>query len=772
MPKRIYPTDLLAWLIRTRTEHWPRKVAFDTETSGLHPDAGARVSTVSVAWILDDDQVDEWKNKLGWEATPGGDQYMWDDGIWTLRREMCEGAMTGQLDGGDWAREHWVVSMAWPFDQGTVGTGKPEDPSDRLVAEGQRGLLEGLWTPDRPEPDTRNLNRDEWEALLAWLQQVGETGGLTAQNAKFDILMVEAGTRRWPGVGADLLELVDWDTMLGTDLWLSWQAARATGGTKPTSSLKPTARYLWGIAEGDEQQVIQTYLRKHKLPPGRWDLMPWRVIAKYADQDARLTARLRAWQEAEAARVARVSKKKTALEYGWAAGAGLDGFQRRMEVMRMLTRVERRGVPFATAAAVQASTEMEQRTEQAHQVLSDTLGGRVTLDMAKHYWFGHGDKQGDTKRPDGGLVDVRGLGLEPYARTKRGAAVVDISTLAKMQRDGVPLTDEWVKWKRLDDARNRWYDGWVNRAGIDGRLRTSFRQVGTASGRFSVEGLQLHSIPADYRVEGTLAGIPSPRDLIGMGVPEGYELWEMDLAQAELRVAAWMAGCERMLDAIRRGADLHGETTRELFGVTPDSPEWGELRQVAKRSNFSLIFGVGWLTFREMLWKEAQVDWDEPRVRELIRAWNALYPEFKQAIRLHDERALCRYREFGVGWMADGRGMGERRWFTPWDVRVPDERRGGYTESAHKAFNQRVQPALAQYGQDLWLGSEQRLRARYGDGEAGLCLMVHDSMVLLLPEGEGEQVCAELRDWGRELWDERFPGLPGDLDASRWSEHA
>ena len=42
----------------------PRGVAFDTETSGLHVDEGARVSTVSVAWLLDETDAADWREYL------------------------------------------------------------------------------------------------------------------------------------------------------------------------------------------------------------------------------------------------------------------------------------------------------------------------------------------------------------------------------------------------------------------------------------------------------------------------------------------------------------------------------------------------------------------------------------------------------------------------------------------------------------------------------------------------------------------------------------
>jgi len=764
MGAKIHPTDLQLLLAKMPPRH---PVAWDTETSGLWVDAGARVATVSVSWLLDDDEVPAWAAELGNE-----EQCLWDTGIWTLRRETTHNARANDWPHGDWVGREWVLSMAWPFDQGARGTGKAEDDTAAVVAHGQGGLLGGLtgWTPDAPKPDSENLGVVEWSALMTWLVQVGRLVGLTAHNAKFDIHLTNAGVRWDPRQGVDLMPWVTWDTQGGADIWTGW---RTSDSGRATTSLKPTAAWLWGEHEGDEKAVISKYLKQKKLPKGRWDLMPWRVIAKYADDDARKTARLRRWQEVEQARVKSCRAGKQFAEFGWTAGWSPESFERRMDTMRMLTRVERRGLPFNSDLAREMAAVLDERIAEVEGKLEAVLG-LVTLPVAKHYWFGSGDKLVGEK---GKQKDVRGLGLDVYALTEGGEPVVDIATLAKMHRDGYPLVEEWMAYKKLTDAKSRWYEGWTNRAGPDGRLRTGFRQNGTASGRFSVEEIQLQAIPADYKVKGgPLAGLDTPRDLIQAGVPEGYDLWEMDLAQAELRVAADMAGCVRMLEMIEAGEDLHGYTAKELFGIDESHPDWGMYRQVAKRGNFSLIFGVGWRTFSATLWKEAGVDWGEQETRKMIAAWNALYPEFKAAIRRHEAVVMDRYAKHGVGWIEE-KTTGERRWFTKWDVEFFNPDRGRLEKSAHKAFNQRVQPALAQYGIDRWLAEEKWLAERYDGTEhervgAGLVLMVHDSSVLLLPSGDGPEVTGTLKRMGEKLWDERFPGLPGGLDVSQWAAHA
>lgn len=703
------PSELL---FQTKLRGWfYGPVAVDTETSGLHIDSGARISTVSVGW-----QEDREANRRTREQViTGGTIDTW--------------GMEVIGDGMNWVG---VRSMAWAFDQGVAGTGKAEDNGQTT-----------LW------PDAENLDETEYAALLSWLEIVGQhegerenealaqvtppSTGLVMHHAKFDVHMFSAGVRVWD-LKRDLLPLVVWDTQNICDqLW----------GTKfGTTSLKPTSTRLWGEAEGDEQKTIKAYLAKKKLPAGRWDLMPWDVIAKYADQDARLTIRLMLRQ---------VIELKSASAKGWLDGQ--DGrmtvraaVDRRLETSKMLTRVERRGLPFAVDAAMQAGGELRRRVAVLERELPFAP---ATLPMAKHYWFGAGTLKG-----------VKSLELAPYSRTEQGEPQMDARVVAQMVENGVPDAEAWRDIQKLNTADAKWYTGWATRAGVDNRLRTSVRQNGTVSGRFSVEGLQLHAIPHDYKLAGfeALKGIPTPRDLIAQGVPAGWRLWELDLKQAELRVAASMAGCTRMLELIEQGADLHADAAHELFNLNPEDPDWAEYRQVSKRFNFSAIFGVGAVTLQADVYEQTGIRMSGNEAVTTLRKWNALYPQFGNAIRTHAYRVQNRQRSNrGYGWLTTYNG--ERRWFRP-------------GEELHKAFNQRVQPSLAQFGVDWWLLADQMLMQRLGpDSVGGLVLMVHDSIVALVPDDLfGQELVAGVADIGRRHWGEVFPDVPGDVDVKPWTE--
>lgn len=676
------PSQLLARGIRPNGP-----IAVDTETSGLFVDDGARVAVVSIAWLGE---------------LPFGDIAAQESTVVTDRPETIY---------GDYQEN--VVSFAWAFDQGVEGTGKPEDT-------GQLSLMGG----------NQNLPYDEWVALCTWLSWVGQENGIVFHHAKFDLHILAAGLRYQEGSGIDLLDKTKWDTQ--NVCHLIWPEAK-------TTSLKPTARRLWGEAETNESELVQSYLRKAKLPSGRWDLVPWDLIGPYADQDARLTIRLY-YHQLEAIK----QGAGDWLEDIWAT------IERRLDTSKMLYRIERRGLPFDGDQALKMADLLAERQEHYEGLLPFSP---PTLPMAKHYWFGSGLKNG-----------VAGLGLVPYGLTNSGQPQLNAQIVTEMVKDNVPAADVWRNLQKLYTTDSRWYSGWASMAGPDGRLRASVRQNGTVSSRFSVERVQLQAIPHDYRLSGfeALEGIKTPRQLIAAGVPSGYRLWELDLAQAELRVAALFANCKRMLELIHKGEDLHGDAATQLFDVRPSDDEWDQMRGVAKRANFSLIFGVGAEKLQGDIEAQTGIVFSLDETRKLVRDWNNLYPEYQQAIRHHMKIVEQRMEQHPdkLGWVETKNG--ERRWFQA-------------GEETHKAFNQRVQPSLAQFGIDWWLAVEKLIRKRLGDhviegvGRIGMVMVIHDSMVLLLPNTKvGDELAAIAADQARALWDKWFAGVPGGADKKVW----
>jgi DNA polymerase I-like protein with 3'-5' exonuclease and polymerase domains len=684
----IMPSDFLAWFA-DYDGNAGDSVSWDTETSGLFADDGARVSTASIAFeVIDPDAIDSW---------------------------IVAGTKYDNLTVGweDIAPEYqaFLVSTAWPFDQGTEG--KPEDTGQGM-----------LW------PEAENLPESEWVALLDLLA----ANELDAHNAKFDLEKMRVGVRRWPGVGRDLQDNVVWDTQnVNSLLW----------GLEPTS-LKPTCARIFGKQWADEAGVVKKYLQKSKLPAGRWDLIPWEVISQYADTDARITKMLKLRQIWEI-------ENNGAGSWIGDPAAVMEKVQRRLDVMKVLYRMEMRGLPYDEVTSMEAGFECRKRAEVVAEALP------FTPNEAKKFYFGEG------KTSKG----VECLDMVPYSVTDKGAPQLTAEIVGRMVEDRVPHAAKYDEWRRCTTAASMWYNGYADAMGRDGRLRTCFRQNGTRSSRFSVERVNLQAIPQDYRLSdhNALAGIPTPRQIIAKAVADlGWKIYELDLAQAELRVATMFAKCQTMYDMIVNGEDLHTFTTKALFPqVDPEDPLFkSKWRQVGKRGNFSLQFGSGAKTFRAMVSKETGIILGESESERIVKEWNGLYPEFGRAIRKHMDVVQKRQNKFGYGWVDFVNG--ERRWFQPY-------------EEAHKAFNQRVQGNLGQFGINWMLKSDEYLRSQGLDdtpiGGAGLILTIHDSQVLLLPQGpEGEAMAAQCAQFGKDLWKEMFPGIVGDVDYHDWTYEA
>ena len=118
---------------------------------------------------------------------------------------------------------------------------------------------------------------------------------------------------------------------------------------------------------------------------------------------------------------------------------------------------------------------------------------------------------------------------------------------------------------------------------VSGRLHTRFSQTGTATGRLSSSNPNLQNIPVRTELgrEIRAAFIAAP----------GSKLLSADYSQIELRILAHLSEDPVLVDAFRRGEDIHSRTAQEVFGVAPFA-QTPDHRRVAKVINFGVIYGL------------------------------------------------------------------------------------------------------------------------------------------------------------------------------------
>ena len=116
-----------------------------------------------------------------------------------------------------------------------------------------------------------------------------------------------------------------------------------------------------------------------------------------------------------------------------------------------------------------------------------------------------------------------------------------------------------------------------------GRVHTSFSQTGAVTGRLSSSNPNLQNIPIRSEM--------GRRVRRGFVASPGKALLAVDYSQIELRIVAFMAEDEAMLDAFRTGQDIHSTTAAAIYSVPLDQVT-REQRRHAKAINFGLVYGM------------------------------------------------------------------------------------------------------------------------------------------------------------------------------------
>ncbi len=180
-----------------------------------------------------------------------------------------------------------------------------------------------------------------------------------------------------------------------------------------------------------------------------------------------------------------------------------------------------------------------------------------------------------------GVVLFETLGLPSGKKTKTGYST-DEQVLEGL-RNAHPVIPLLLQYREYHKLYSTYIEPLIALAMNDPRRRiyTSFVQTGTATGRLSSKNPNLQNIPVKTAL--------GQRIREAFVAPEGKKLIGIDYSQIELRLLAHFSGDSVLVEAFRKGHDIHMQTAIALFGEETAAAK----RHIAKTVNFGLLYGMG-----------------------------------------------------------------------------------------------------------------------------------------------------------------------------------
>lgn len=368
-----------------------------------------------------------------------------------------------------------------------------------------------------------------------------------------------------------------------------------------------------------------------------------------------------------------------------------------MPLVHVLKSMEQEGINLDIESLKKFSLELGESLDEIEKKVIELAGEEFNLDSPKQL----------------GVILFEKLEISKKAKkTKSGQYSTSEDTLQKHVNDHeiVPLI---LDYRSLRKLKNTYVDPLPELVDEnDGRLHTHYMQTVAATGRLSSTNPNLQNIP--IRTE-------KGREIRKAFVPknEDFELMAADYSQIELRIIAALSGDENMIEAFRKGHDIHAATAAKVYGV-PMSEVTRNQRSNAKAVNFGIIYGQSAFGLSQNLGisrKEA---------KSIIDSYFEQYPTIKKYM----EQAKIDAREKGYV-----ETIMKRRRYLP-DISSNNAIVRGYAE--RNAINAPIQGSAADIIKIAMIKVYEAMKD--ASLQSRMLLQVHDELVFDVHKSEKETV--------------------------------
>ena len=238
-----------------------------------------------------------------------------------------------------------------------------------------------------------------------------------------------------------------------------------------------------------------------------------------------------------------------------------------LPLVPVLLRMEQTGVRIDPAVLNQMSSRLS--------VEIDNLAERIYADSGHRFNINSPKQLGD--------VLFNKMDLPKPMKYGKGKVVSTAQDVLEELAENHPIAALVIEHRQLQKLKGTYLDALPQLVDSEGRIHTTFNQVGTATGRLSSTNPNLQNIPTRTAIgrEIRAAFIAAPGNL----------LMSADYSQIELRLMAHFSQDPLLLNAYRTGIDIHTLTASEVFGI-PVAELDKETRARAKAVNFGIVYGI------------------------------------------------------------------------------------------------------------------------------------------------------------------------------------
>ena len=363
-----------------------------------------------------------------------------------------------------------------------------------------------------------------------------------------------------------------------------------------------------------------------------------------------------------------------------------------LPLVPVLADMEYTGVRIDTDALKAAAEGMEERSRQLCEEIYALAGEEFNVGSPAQV----------------GEILFGKMQLDPKAKkTKTGQYSTSEEILEKLAWKS-PIIGKILEYRQIKKLLNTYINALPETINKEtGRIHTNYNQTVTATGRLSSSSPNLQNIPVrdDMGRDIRRAFIPDP----------GHLFLSADYSQIELRLVADFAKDETMIEAFRKGDDIHAITAAKINHV-PLEDVTADERRKAKTANFGILYGITAFGLASRL----QIPRQE--AKELIDGYFATFPSIHKYMSSSVEDA----REHGYAITR----MGRKRRLPDINSKNPVVR--GYAE--RNAINAPVQGTAADVMKIAMTGIWQEMQEK--GMKSKMIMQVHDELNFDVVPGE------------------------------------